>query len=112
MAQNDLPQKSILDKIIYISIALAVVALIGFKCYDYYQVIQLRQPQIELTEHEKAAQDSVMAFVERGKMACRVCKDCENNNPNRITDGQAALISIGLILFVGGIFAWAFWNSY
>lgn len=108
MAQNDLPQKSILDKIIYASITLSIVALIGFKCYDYYQVIELRQQQIELTQEAKAIQDSVRAFVERGKMACRVCKDYEQNDPNKPSEGFIIIVIIVIVCFGGGVIMYIF----
>ena len=105
MAQNDNTNAIGTNNILHWILALAILALICLKGYDYYQVIELRQKQIALTEEAKAIQDSVRAFIERGKMACRVCKDYEANNPEKINEG---VIIIGVLLLVGGAFAWAF----
>jgi len=112
MAQNDNTSVFGTHNVLHWILALAILALICLKGYENWQVIKLRQHQVELTQNEKAEQDSINVFIERGKMACRVCDDYEKNNQNRITDSQIAFIVIGVILFVGGIFAWAFKDFY
>jgi hypothetical protein len=111
MAQNDFIKSNFNSPFIWV-LALCTIVLVGFKSYDYYLGIELKQSKIELTQEEKVEQDSIRAFVERGKMACRVCDDYQDNNPNRISKESSAAIVIGFFLFVGACFMWAFKDFY
>lgn len=103
MAQNDNVKSNFNSPFLWV-LALCTIVLVGFKSYDYYLTIELKQKQIQLTEEAKVIQDSIRAFVERGKLACRVCEDYKKNDPEKIRD---FFIFIGVCLFcvfVAGIY--------
>jgi len=107
MAQNDNVKSNFNSPFLWV-LALCTIVLVGFKSYDYYLTIELKQKQIQLTEDAKVTQDSIRAFVERGKLACRVCEDYKKNDPEKINEG---LVAVGISLFIillCCIFAWAF----
>lgn len=105
MAQSDNVKSNFNSPFIWV-LALCTIVLVGFKSYDYYLTIELKQRQIQLTHEAKVIQDSIRAFVERGKLACRVCEDFRKNDPTKFRDGQIAAIFIAIFCLLGLVFVY------
>jgi len=105
MAQNDNVKSNFNSPFLWV-LALCTIVLVGFKSYDYYLAIELKQKQIQLTQEEKVIQDSIMAFVERGKLACRVCEDFRKNDPTKFRNEQIVAIFIVIFCLLGLVFVY------